>query len=811
MRLNLLKLLNHRFPSQKSWRTAGLAVRSRIAGLKIAQKIRYSIILILGMMTLGVSLSLALAEWQQRRALVALHYASENSYILHELGMASLELRSHPQRLLEGLGSQVSTQYELSKFASDVAETLEVIRTLETFTQASTAAQDDLQIYDLIEDYRQAILDYQATIATLWSETDPKSVTSSTLETTREAIFERMTGGELVRRGYTFERLAERLRRLDQQADASQIAAEADFATAQAVRLVILAVSLMLSLITAIAISGATSRAIAQPLEAVTQTAQRVTEENNFTLRVPVRSTDEVGVLSQSLNGLIERVCDLLNEQSKRAIELEHATQAAEAANHAKSEFLASMNHELRTPLNGILGYTQILANDRDALSPKQQQGLDIIHRCGEHLLTLISDVLDLAKIEARKMDLFPQDFHFKSFLEITADICRIKAQQKGIAFRFEYDDTLPKAVYADDKRLRQVLLNLLSNAVKFTDEGCVTFRVDRRPIAPGDDTEASHGVPVRFTVRDTGIGLSPDGQSRIFQPFEQVAGRDRNAEGTGLGLSIGRQLVEVMGGSIQLESQLGEGSCFWFDLHLPPVETWLETTTPRSAKITGHQGTLRKVLIVDDHENNRQVVIDMLEPLGFQVFGAIDGQDGFERAIELHPDVILTDVAMPNMDGLSMVRALRKMAHFKNTPIFAIPATLSKVNRDESFAAGCDIFLPKPLDLNALLSELEQQLNLVWVYDPQSESQEQEIEPRSTPTIATTPSATAEDWVIPSAVELRPIYHEARGGFVNEIQKLAAALKETNPDYAAFADRIIDLTRTFQIEALLALLAPHI
>lgn len=800
-------------------------IRSAIATLKISQKIRYSAILILGITTLGVSFGLALGEWQQRYALKALRYANENEHTLHRLQVSVLSIRSHPQRLLEVLGSQISTQYEFSYLTRETANALKAIETLEGLIQTSTP-ENKSEIIHFAQAYREAIDDYQAEIATMWMEIDPMGVSPSTLETTREAIFARMATGNLVRLGYRFERLTERVRLLRAAAEEAGDAARQAFALAQMVRLGIVAASLVLSLVAAIAIARTTSRAIAQPLEEVTKTARQVTENGDFSLRVAVSSTDETGILSRSLNELIERVCCLLEEQSARAIELEAAREAAEAANHAKSDFLASMNHELRTPLNGILGYTQILSNDRESFTPEQQRGLDTIHQCGEHLLTLINDVLDLAKIEARKLDLFPQDFHFKAFLEATASICEIKAQQKSIGFKFEYDKTLPMAVYADDKRLRQVLLNLLSNAVKFTDAGCVTFRVDRLPTQPptqpptppptppANPDHESAAIPIRFTVRDTGIGLSIESRTRIFQPFEQVAGRERNAEGTGLGLAISRQLVEAMGGSIQLDSQLGEGSCFWFDVHLPPVRTWLETATPQAAKIIGYQGVARIVLVVDDHRENRQVVVDRLEPLGFQVFEASNGRDGLEQAIALRPDVILTDIAMPEMDGLTFIRALRAEPLFEHTSIFAMPATLSKVDREQSLAAGCDIFLPKPIDFNALLSELEQQLQLVWIYDTP-----QEVEPvhisssssTSSSTIAPAASPLPEAWTIPSAAELRPIYHEARGGFVNEIQVLATELKAANPDYTAFADRIISLTRLFQIEALIALLEPHL
>lgn len=234
-----------------------------------------------------------------------------------------------------------------------------------------------------------------------------------------------------------------------------------------------------------------------------------------------------------------------------------------------------------------------------------------MIHQCGSHLLTLINDILDLSKLEVQKMDLYPQDFHLANFLSTTVDICRVKAEQKGVEFHYQPGANLPTAVYADDKRLRQVLLNLLSNAVKFTDFGTVTFRVEAVELP----TKSDRTRRLRFRVKDTGIGIPADKLSTIFLPFEQAGKRKRNSEGTGLGLAISQQIIEKMGSRIQVSSTLGQGSVFWFEVELPVTADWLSQSATAQQKVIGYQGDRRKILVIDDRRENRAVVIECCNP----------------------------------------------------------------------------------------------------------------------------------------------------------------------------------------------------
>ncbi|MBU7582274.1 MAG: response regulator [Nostoc sp. TH1S01] len=533
------------------------------------------------------------------------------------------------------------------------------------------------------------------------------------------------------------------------------------------------------------------STSIARPLKSVTEVAVQVTQASNFDLQVPVTTNDETGTLATAFNNLIQRVKTLLNEKEEYTSQLQQAKEDAIVANHAKSEFLANMNHELRTPLNGILGYVQILQRDPET-TPRQQKGLSVIHQCGSHLLTLINDILDLSKLEVQKMDLYPQDFHLANFLTTTVEICRIKAEQKGIAFHYQPNANLPTAVYADDKRLRQVLLNLLSNAVKFTDFGSVTFTVEVVETSGPSNT-------IRFQVEDTGIGIPPAKLQSIFLPFEQAGKRDRNHEGTGLGLAISQQIVQMMDSNIQVNSSLGQGSIFWFEVNLPVVDNWLNQTATVDQKITGYQGERRKILVIDDRLENRAVIVGMLQPLGFKLTEAENGQLGLDTALQLRPDLIITDVIMAKMNGLEMTRRLRQLPDFADTPIIASPASLSQVDMQQAMDAGCNSFFPKPIEFNGLLGELHRHLQLQWIYETAAK-----VEPSVL-------VSDAAEWVVPPSEELANLYQAAQDGFMADIQQEANRLKQQNSEYSAFANKLLELSQSFDDEAILNLLKTHI
>ena len=484
-------------------------------------------------------------------------------------------------------------------------------------------------------------------------------------------------------------------------------------------------------------------RKIAAPIRRLTTATARIVE-GDFDTKAKVESGDEIGTLAITFNQMTDSLKqsrqklenynrNLEQQVEERTVALAQAKDAAEAANRAKSDFLAKMSHDLRTPLNGILGIAQIL-QDSKAATTREREEIDIIYQSGQHLLDLIDDILDLSKIEAGKMELNPQDCAFPSFLKGIVELCKVRTGEKGIEFHDRISATLPSTVKVDEKRLRQVLLNLLGNAIKFTDRGGVTFAVSVLETPKGMATschsttaDLPEGLPtwkIHFQVEDSGVGISPEELDKIFLPFEQVGENQRRSQGTGLGLAIGQKLLEMMGSQLQVKSQCGVGSTFSLTLDLPEAAPAPQVSAAPATRIASNRFDPelgRKlpldILLAEDTPVNQKVARRMFQRLGYEIELAQDGIEVLEALRRQSYDVIFMDIQMPELDGLETTRQICRERSGASRPyIIAMTANAMEGDRERCLAVGMDDYISKPVKVEAIVRALYQYQNAAMV-----------------------------------------------------------------------------------------------
>lgn len=805
------------------------AMRQVISRLSISNKISIGYAIALTIVVASTFTGLTIGNYYQQAANKQRMSIRKERKLLYNLRSASLEFEP-----VKEFAPYLRKPKEFHQAKTTAYQRIAKVKILLSSLNSSASTSSITSLKPLLVKYKgtfeKITQDLQATLEKI----DPANIEQSDVFKAKKLLVELTNSNTSVNQTKFLNELAVVIETAEKKEDEAEIA----FARAEIIRRLIIFISIIISIAIATYFIMYISKAIAYPLKALTDVAQKATPELN--VETPITKTDEVGLLTAYFNQLIHQVKTLLSEQKEAKI-------AVDIANHAKSEFLANMSHELRTPLNGILGYAQILENSK-TLTEEEKHGIGIIRSCGLNLLTLINDILDISKIEAHKMELRPTDFYLPSLLQGVVEICRFKAEEKNIEFIYQPAANLPTGVTADDKRLRQVLINLLGNAIKFTDNGKVTFQVEvignresvigngelvignrklvignsesvignrkeefPTPNSPLPITHYPLPIPkIRFKIQDTGVGMSPTQIEKIFLPFEQVGDSTHQTEGTGLGLAISQKIVELMGSSIKVKSQFGVGSVFEFEIEFLIPDNWTESNTITSGgRITGYSGSRKKIMIVDDSWENRSVIVNLLEPLGFTIIEAANGESGLEKASIYYPDLIISDLEMPIMDGWEMLKQLRTNQKFKETIFIVYSASIFDITRQKNQVAGGDDFLAKPVQAAEIYRLLSKHLKLSWIYAETQKEKVRSHQPLS-PGVSPKPETTGEI-IVPPVDDLAMLIEYAKKGQIKGIQKELEKIYKMNDKYKPFVNHLNQLVKTFNIKKIRQFLQNHI
>jgi signal transduction histidine kinase/DNA-binding NarL/FixJ family response regulator len=566
-------------------------------------------------------------------------------------------------------------------------------------------------------------------------------------------------------------------------AEQQQIRAEAELQHTYVLKWLILLLSLALSIICVYLFGSYISLAIASPMEALLSNIQRVNHQLNLDLQTESSKNDEFTILNSMFNQIFQKLSELQKFQEQVKID-------TDIAKHTKNMFLANMTHELRTPLNGILGYAQILSRSQ-SLTDEQKHGIQTIYQCGFNLLNMINDILDISKIDENKMELSLQDFHLPSLIQGVVEVSRLQSEQKGIDFIYEKVENLPTGICGDQQRLRQVLVNLLNNAIKFTDTGQIKLQVDT--------TYNLSNVLIHFVVSDTGLGISPEQQKKIFLPFEKLENSHNQTSGAGLGLAISQKIARMMGSEIRLQSQLGIGSIFEFTVEFPISEDWTESSQiTANGRLIGYLGHRRKILVIDDNWENRSCIVSLLKPLNFIISEAANGEEGLIKCYESRPDLIISDLEMPVMNGWEFIEKIRKIEDLKDIIIIVSLANRYNydIDYDNAINIGANDLLPKPVRADKLYLLLAENLQLSWEYGSYDLGDYQEHN-----TEECSETFSDNQIIIPSISELTALLKYVKKGQIKGIKQELEKIANKDIKYDTFVKIMSKYVRVLNIQ----------
>ncbi|MCU0542029.1 MAG: ATP-binding protein [Oscillatoriaceae cyanobacterium Prado104] len=553
----------------------------------------------------------------------------------------------------------------------------------------------------------------------------------------------------------------------------------------------------VLALIVAIGIGIVTVNYVIKPLLELNRASKEIAR-GNWNQTIKFNSIDEVGELANSFNLMAKQLQEsfetLEQRVEERTGELVIAKEKAEVANQAKSTFIANMSHELRSPLNAILGFSQLMLRSQN-LPAEQYENAGIIYRSGDYLLTLINNILDLSKIEASKVTLNTQTFDLHRLLNDLEELLHLQAANAGLKLIFDISEPLPRNICTDEIKLRQVLLNLLTNAIKFTPNGSIC-------LSAWTGNETTEDVfSLRFQVRDTGVGIAPGELPKLFDAFSQAQAGKQMQEGTGLGLAISRKFVQLMGGDISVESELGKGTTFSFSIQVKLGQETSDRGIVEPTRVLGiapGQPTY-KILTVDDKSINRQLLIKLLSPLGFEVKEASNGQEAIAIWEAWEPHLIWMDMRMPVMDGYAATKYIKSTTKGNATAIVALTASVLEEEKAIVLSAGCDDFLRKPFTEYHIFDALARHLGVKYIYA-------ETIPPvgDDTDKIPLTP----EDLTSMPQTWIGQLYEAALEADTSQVLQLIGEMPQTE---TRSIEILKELAREFNFEQIVDLVAPLI
>ncbi len=505
-----------------------------------------------------------------------------------------------------------------------------------------------------------------------------------------------------------------------------------------------------------------------KPLLSLAQAANEVSK-GNTKVKIPITSGDEIGHLGRSFNQMVEDINRSISDLEKAQRELESAKLDAESANSAKSIFLANMSHEIRTPMNAILGYTQLLLLDEN-FTPKQKQELETINLSGNNLLSLINNILDISKIEAGHIEININAFDLNELITGLASMFTLRCEEKDLALETFGVDNTPILVEGDESKLRQVLINLLGNAIKFTDTGGISLTLRK-----------NENSEYQFKVRDTGMGISPEAQQQIFEPFRQHTEGIKKG-GTGLGLTITKSFVELMGGKLSVNSVVGEGAEFYFSLTLPASKSELIKRNDRRKK-TLHLAKDNSVcaLVVEDVKENREFLTRYLSQIGVEVYEASNGKEALEKINHKIPDIIFSDMRMPIMNGEELVSQIKKDFDHKSIKFVLVSASVLMNKKEDYLDMGFHEFITKPFRLEIIPTCLSKLLGVK--FETENLSDDENVKKEAL-------NIELKDIVLPEDLYLR-LLEIAKNRNLTKLKKNIQELEDMGQDFKPLLEKL--------------------